>query len=99
MDNLGINKKKTKTQEKLLCEDRYSTALTLDVLLNLIDGLREACGRILIITTNYKARLDPALIRAGRVDLDLEFKKADKEQFSQIYKAYFFEEIPEMALA
>jgi chaperone BCS1 len=76
-----------------------STALTLDVLLNLIDGLREALGRILVITTNYRDRLDPAITRPGRVDLELEFKKSNHEQFQQIYKAYYDEELPQQALS
>ncbi len=33
-------------------------------------------GRIFIMTSNYPERLDKALVRKGRVDLFLEFKKA-----------------------
>lgn len=33
-------------------------------------------GRIMIMTSNYPERLDKALVRKGRVDLFLEFKKA-----------------------
>ncbi|PHU27641.1 hypothetical protein BC332_05973 [Capsicum chinense] len=44
--------------------------LTLSGLLNFIDGIWSACGqeRIIIFTTNHKDRLDPALIRRGRMD-------------------------------
>ena len=47
--------------------------LTLGFLLNLLDGVLEIPGRILVITTNYPDKLDTALKRPGRFDLDLRF--------------------------
>ena len=43
--------------------------LTFSGLLNAIDGVTSTEGRILFMTTNYIDRLDPALIRPGRIDL------------------------------
>ncbi|KAE8818853.1 AAA-ATPase [Hordeum vulgare] len=45
--------------------------ITLSGLLNFIDGLWSTSGeeRIMIFTTNYKDRLDPALLRPGRMDM------------------------------
>jgi len=42
-------------------------------LLNFIDGLWSSCGdeRIIIFTTNYKEKLDPALLRPGRMDVHI----------------------------
>lgn len=47
--------------------------LTLSGLLNFIDGLWSTCGdeRIIIFTTNNKDRLDPALLRPGRMDMHI----------------------------
>ncbi|CAF1609621.1 unnamed protein product [Rotaria magnacalcarata] len=42
--------------------------LTLSGLLNALDGVISAEGRIIFMTTNFIERLDPALIRPGRVD-------------------------------
>ena len=44
---------------------------TLSDLLNNIDGLWSSCGdeRIIVFTTNHKDRLDPALLRPGRMDM------------------------------
>ncbi|KAK4413236.1 AAA-ATPase [Sesamum alatum] len=44
---------------------------TLSGLLNFIDGLWSSCGdeRIIVLTTNHKDRLDPALLRPGRMDM------------------------------
>uniref|UniRef100_A0A803L1X2 AAA+ ATPase domain-containing protein n=1 Tax=Chenopodium quinoa TaxID=63459 RepID=A0A803L1X2_CHEQI len=48
-------------------------SLPLAGLLNFIDGLWSSCGeeRIIVFTTNYKERLDPALIRPGRMDMHI----------------------------
>jgi hypothetical protein len=45
--------------------------VTLSGLLNMVDGLWSSSGheRILIFTTNHKDRLDPALLRPGRMDM------------------------------
>uniref|UniRef100_A0A1D1YVQ6 Putative mitochondrial chaperone BCS1-B n=1 Tax=Anthurium amnicola TaxID=1678845 RepID=A0A1D1YVQ6_9ARAE len=45
--------------------------VTLSGLLNFIDGLWSSCGneRIIVFTTNHKERLDPALLRPGRMDM------------------------------
>lgn len=49
-------------------------------LLNHMDGLWSSCGeeRIIIFTTNHKDRIDPALLRPGRMDMhiNLSFLKA-----------------------
>ena len=42
--------------------------MTFSGFLNAIDGVRSQEGRIIVMTTNYKERLDPALLRPGRVD-------------------------------
>jgi nucleoside-triphosphatase THEP1 len=49
--------------------------LDLATLLNVLDGVRETPGRIIILSTNYPERLDEALLRPGRFDMMLEFEK------------------------
>lgn len=50
-----------------------SSQVTLSGLLNFIDGLWSSCGdeRIIVFTTNHKDRLDPVLLRPGRMDMHL----------------------------
>ncbi|XP_022132666.1 protein HYPER-SENSITIVITY-RELATED 4-like, partial [Momordica charantia] len=50
---------------------RSRKIVTLSGLLNFIDGLWSSCGdeRIIIFTTNHKEKLDPALLRPGRMDV------------------------------
>ncbi|KAF8084096.1 hypothetical protein N665_0734s0020 [Sinapis alba] len=47
--------------------------VTLSGILNLIDGLWSSFGdeRIIVFTTNHKERLDPALLRPGRMDMHI----------------------------
>ncbi|CAN4109203.1 unnamed protein product [Withania somnifera] len=48
--------------------------VTLSGLLNFIDGLWSSCGdeRIIIFTTNHVEKLDPALLRPGRMDVHIQ---------------------------
>jgi len=55
-----------------------SGAITLSFLLNLLDGVLETPGRILVITSNYPERLDKAFIRPGRIDVKIEFTYTDR---------------------
>lgn len=62
----------------LPAEDRAAAAgenggVTMTGLLNLMDGLPAGEGRIIILTTNYRDRLDQALLREGRVDAHFMF--------------------------
>ena len=63
--------------------------VTLSGLLNVIDGVAASEGRILVMTTNHADKLDPALLRPGRVDMTINFgytSEADiKEMFISIY--------------
>jgi len=61
----------------------------LSFLLNMIDGLNECSGRIIIITTNRINFLDKALIRPGRIDLKIEFIKCSCNDIYMMYRLYW----------
>ena len=63
--------------------------LTFSGLLNAIDGVASAEGRIIMMTTNHIEKLDPALIRPGRADVKLEFGNATAEQGRQLYRRFY----------
>ena len=63
--------------------------------LNVIDGVCSAHGRILITTTNHIDKLDPALIRPGRIDLRLELGHVTREVFNQFTKRFFDKNVGE----
>jgi chaperone BCS1 len=61
-----------------------SSKLTFSGLLNAIDGAATPEGRIAFLTTNHKNKLDKALIRPGRVDYQLEFGNATRDQIVEM---------------
>ncbi|KXT03474.1 hypothetical protein AC578_1562 [Pseudocercospora eumusae] len=61
------------------------TGISLSGLLNAIDGVASAEGRVLIMTTNHPENLDAALIRPGRVDRKVAFQLATKEQIGELF--------------
>jgi mitochondrial chaperone BCS1 len=78
---------KRKAKEK---EEQLRSKVTLGGLLNAIDGVASPQGYVLMMTTNHKESLDPALCRAGRVDKMIEFGLATTGQaealFINLYK-------------
>ncbi|CAN7121528.1 unnamed protein product [Brassica rapa subsp. narinosa] len=64
--------------------------LTLSGLLNFIDGLWSSCGdeRIIIFTTNHKDRLDPALLRPGRMDMHIYMGHCSFQGFKTLASNY-----------
>jgi SpoVK/Ycf46/Vps4 family AAA+-type ATPase len=56
--------------------DNNNTNNNLSYFLNILDGLQECPGRIIIMTTNKPEELDKALIRPGRIDYVINFTKA-----------------------
>lgn len=69
--------------------DFLDDPLTLDDILNVMDGVREASGRIMVLTTNHYDKLDAALKRPGRIDINVELGCASRETIGKIYKHYF----------
>ncbi|KAK7271731.1 hypothetical protein RJT34_27870 [Clitoria ternatea] len=71
-------------------ESGKSSKVTLSGLLNFIDGIWSACGgeRIIIFTTNYVEKLDPALIRRGRMDKHIEMSYCGYEAFKVLAENY-----------
>lgn len=83
--NRSSNKGKKKDNEI----DISGEKINLSFLLNILDGVLETPGRILIMTSNYPERLDSALTRPGRVDLKIEFTSCDKEMVNEMFHAFY----------
>ena len=60
--------------------------------LNILDGLHECSGRIIIMTTNKPDYLDKALVRPGRIDMKIEFKKCNTLDIYEMSKLYWADE-------
>jgi chaperone BCS1 len=70
-------------------ETTQDTGVTLSGLLNALDGVSSREGRVLFLTTNYLDRLDPALIRPGRVDRKIELAHATPDQARRLFIWFF----------
>jgi chaperone BCS1 len=64
-------------------------SVTFSGLLNALDGVASTEERVIFMTTNHLERLDPALVRPGRVDVKLEIGYAQKHQISGMFLRFF----------
>jgi len=58
----------------------HSGDLTFSGFINALDGVRSQEGQILFMTTNHREKLNPALLRPGRTDYEVELKNASRSQ-------------------
>merc|ERR1712023_417613 len=68
---------------------RYGTGnMTFSGLLNALDGVGSGAGRLFVLTTNHREKLDPALIRSGRVDSHVCFEHVVDEQLEGLSASF-----------
>ena len=67
------------------------SGLTFSGLLNAIDGVAAQEGKVLFMTTNHADRLDPALVRPGRVDVQTQFGLASKHATRRLFLRFYLE--------
>jgi chaperone BCS1 len=65
------------------------SGITLSGLLNVLDGFHAPTGVLFIMTTNHVERLDPALLRPGRIDYRLYLGNASVHQKVELYRRFF----------
>lgn len=70
-------------------DEVFKEPIDLAFLLNLLDGTLESIGRILILTSNYPERIDRALIRPGRIDEIVHFKRCNREILTQMVRSFY----------
>jgi SpoVK/Ycf46/Vps4 family AAA+-type ATPase len=80
--------------EKEETKTTLNDELTLMEILTVIDGTMEVPGRIMIMTTNHPEVLDAALIRPGRIDVQVSFGNAKKELIAEMYQGYMDRPFP-----
>ncbi len=84
-----MNKKKLKNKKK------DDSKITLGQILEVLDGIIECNDRIIVFTTNHVEKIDKALIRPGRIDLIVDFKKLRKQDIQDLFRLWFHRDIPE----
>ncbi|KFW07583.1 Mitochondrial chaperone BCS1 [Eurypyga helias] len=71
--------------------------LTFSGLLNALDGVASTEARIVFMTTNYVDRLDPALVRPGRVDLKQHVGHCSRWQLARMFQRFYPQQPPAAA--
>ncbi|KZP28813.1 AAA-domain-containing protein [Athelia psychrophila] len=66
-----------------------SSGVTLSGLLNMLDGVGSEEGKLFFATTNHIDRLDPALLRPGRIDRKIQYKLSTQRQAAALFQRFF----------
>lgn len=74
----------------------FGEELSLSFILNLLDGILETPGRILIVTTNHVEKLDKAFIRPGRIDVNLEVGYCTLDMIKSMFDFFYEEDCTEL---
>jgi chaperone BCS1 len=84
-----------KKKDEDMFGDRKEEKDTFDLsfLLNLLDGTLEANGRIIAFSSNYPERIDKALIRPGRVDMIVHFKRCSRGVLKEMVNSFYEQDI------
>ena len=70
-------------------DDVIKDPIDLSFILNLLDGTLESSGRILVFTSTVPERFDKALIRPGRIDLIIHFKKCSRGILKEMVEGFY----------
>uniref|UniRef100_A0A6C0JAY1 AAA+ ATPase domain-containing protein n=1 Tax=viral metagenome TaxID=1070528 RepID=A0A6C0JAY1_9ZZZZ len=84
-----LNSEDSEYQPKKKPKEKEEQKLSLADILNILDGLMEMDGRMLVITTNYPEYIDSALTRPGRIDIKINFQKCTSQSLISLYKCFF----------
>lgn len=68
---------------------RYQSSVTFSGFLNALDGVASGEERIIFLTTNHVEKLDPALVRPGRVDLACLIDDASPSQAKRLFTQFY----------
>lgn len=67
--------------------------LDLSTVLNILDGILEQPGRIIIMTSNHPEMLDDALLRPGRLDMIIKFQRCNAAMLMDMARLYYDDDV------
>jgi chaperone BCS1 len=70
-------------------EKGFTSGVTFSGLLNALDGVASAEEVITFMTTNHPDKLDPALLRPGRIDMKILINNASDYQVEQMFMRFY----------
>jgi SpoVK/Ycf46/Vps4 family AAA+-type ATPase len=74
-----------------------TSKITMSGLLNALDGVVAQEGTMIFMTCNDVNKIQPALLRPGRIDMKMELGYADKSQISQMFWRFIGPDEEELA--
>lgn len=80
------------SNRNILLDSREALQVNQNALFQLLDGVYSTDDTIYIATTNHRNRLDPALIRYGRFDIQMELPYFDIPQCIQFVEMFGYDE-------
>jgi len=91
----SVEEKPKKTGDAWLdvVDEDAKEVIDLSFLLNLLDGTLESSGRIIAISSNFPERIDRALIRPGRIDMIIHFKKCNIAILNEMVTSFYDKEM------
>lgn len=92
------NSDQIKKEYEEVCKDiiNYENKICLDTILQTLSGLEEHTGRVIVATTNYLDKIDPALLREGRFSCKFKLEQFNQNEIVELlmkmYKGFDNEE-------
>lgn len=75
--------------ERVVNDAGNKSMVSFSAILNTLDGIARSHKLITVMTSNYRDRLDKALIRPGRMDYVVEFTDTTVGQRADMFRSYF----------
>lgn len=85
-----LSDKMEDTDNILKCpKNKSESPLNLSKILNILDGIPERTGQIVMMSCNHPEKLDKAFLRPGRIDILTEFKKMNFKDLQELVSNYY----------
>jgi ATP-dependent 26S proteasome regulatory subunit len=81
----------SKSESKGAKDDKDS--FNIHHILDILDGIPERTGQIIMMSTNNFEKLDKALLRPGRIDCPIHFQKCNADNTIKLIEDYFEKKI------
>lgn len=88
-DTIYNNINSNRDNSNLNPKPEESKGMSMSVFLNTIDGLLSTEGKIIFYTTNYKDKIDKAILRPGRIDVIEEIKPLSFKYIKKMSDDFF----------
>ena len=87
---INNNSKNKNSDIKDSCKNNSDeNELNLSHILDILDGIPERTGQIIMMSTNHFEKLDPALIRPGRIDNAIHFMECNNANLIKLLEDYY----------